>query len=352
VTGNPHRAAGGQPTIRSVAEHAGVSKSLVSRVLQGSPHVSPAKRKAVEDAIKELGYRPNGTARSLTERRTRAIGVLINDLRQPWFVDFLEGVNTTLSQSDLHMFVGDGRLDRRADERLMRAFLEMRVEGLILAGTMPESTTITEAASWLPTVVAGSRDFALPNVDVVAEDDWRGAELAVHHLIELGHRRIAHIGGRQAAVFRLRRAAYEAIMRDAGLSEYVQVETCDTTEDGGYRAAVRLLSRPSERPTAIFVANDPTCVGTLSAAAELGLSVPGDLSLVSFDNSFLAKIRHISLTSVDIGTYEVGQRVTNALLERIKDPGRPASEYLVTPSLEVRGSTGPAPSTPTAGTPN
>ncbi|MFJ8113638.1 LacI family DNA-binding transcriptional regulator [Streptomyces sp. NPDC096132] len=340
---NPRNAADGQHTIRSVAEYAGVSKSLVSRVLQGSPHVRPEKRKAVEDAIKELGYRPNGAARSLTERRTRAIGVLVNDLRQPWFVDFLEGVNTALTESDLHMFVGDGRLDRHADERLMRAFMEMRVDGLILAGTMPESTTITEAASRLPTAVAGSRDFKLPNVDVIAEDDGRGVELVMRHLFDLGHRRIAHIAGNHAAVFGIRRRAYETIMREHGYGDHVLVETCDTTEDGGYRAAVRLLGRARPRPTALFVANDPACVGAFSAAVELGLSVPGDLSLASFDNSFLAKIRHLSLTSVDIGAHEVGRRVTRVLLDRIAEPERTAVEYLVTPTLEVRSSTGPVP---------
>lgn len=341
MNANPRAASSGQPTIRSVADHAGVSKSLVSRVLRGSPHVSPDKKRAVEEAIKALGYRPNGAARSLSERRTRAIGVVVNDLSQPWIVDFLEGVNATLSQSDMHMFVGDGRLDRRADERLMRAFMEMRVDGLILAGTMPESTTITEAASSLPTAVGGSRDFTLPNVDVIAEDDYRGAELALQHLIDLGHQRIAHIAGNHAAVFQLRRQAYEDIMRDHGYEQHILVEGCDTTEDGGYRAAVRLLSRTQPRPTAIFVANDPACVGTLSAATELGLSVPRDLSLVSFDNSHLAKIRHVSLTSVDIGASEVGQRTTRALLDRIADPNRPAIEYLVTPTLEVRGSSGP-----------
>ncbi|WP_265579770.1 LacI family DNA-binding transcriptional regulator [Streptomyces spongiae] len=149
----------------------------------------------------------------------------------------------------------------------------------------------------------------------------------MRHLFDLGHRRIAHIAGSHAAVFGIRRRAYEAIMREHGLMDDILVETCDTTEDGGYRAAVRLLGRSLQRPTAVFVANDPARVGAFSAAVELGLSVPGDLSL----------------TSVDIGAHEVGRCVTRVLRDRIEDPDRAAVEHLVTPTLEVRGSTGPAP---------
>ena len=104
-----------QPTIRTVAAHAGVSKSLVSLVLRGSSSVSDEKREAVEKAIRELGYRPNLSARSLSQRRTNIVGVLLNDLRNPWFVDCLEGMNSVLQQHDLKMFLADGRLDRSSD---------------------------------------------------------------------------------------------------------------------------------------------------------------------------------------------------------------------------------------------
>jgi hypothetical protein len=115
MTQNGSRAVpdGRPPTVRHVAARAGVSKSLVSLVLRDSPHVAPAKRKAVQDAIKELGYRPNGTARSLTERRTRAIGVVVNDLRNAWMIDCVYGLNAGFSASGVHMFLGDGGLDRR-----------------------------------------------------------------------------------------------------------------------------------------------------------------------------------------------------------------------------------------------
>src|SRR6476659_235172 len=176
-----------RPTIRTVAERAGVSKSLVSLVLRGSPKVSAGKRQAVQQAIDELGYRPNAIARQLTEQRTNMVGVLLNDLRNPWFIDCLDGLTSVLHAQGLRTLLADGRLDRRTDDSLLQGFLELRVDGLVLVGTMASSPTIEDAARTVPTVVAASRDITLPAVDVVANDDWVGTELAVNHLIGLGH---------------------------------------------------------------------------------------------------------------------------------------------------------------------
>ncbi|MET0964867.1 MAG: LacI family DNA-binding transcriptional regulator [Nakamurella sp.] len=327
-------------TIRTVADRAGVSKSLVSLVLQGSRKVSAAKRQAVQQAIDELGYRPNAIARQLTERRTNMVGVLLNDLRNPWFVDCLDGLTSVLHGQGLRTLLADGRLDRSKDDALLQGFLELRVDGLVLVGSMASSPTIVEAAASVPTVVAASRDITLPQIDVVANDDWVGTELAVAHLIGLGHTRIAHLAGSLGAVADLRRRSYLDTMRRHGLDGEQVIESSDMTEEGGYRAAVRLLSRPNP-PTAIFAVNDITCVGAMSAAQELGLRVPNDISLVGYDNTSLAQIRHLWLTSVDNASVEVGQLAARALLRRITDPTAAATEQLLRPSLKIRGSTAP-----------
>ncbi|MGW2936507.1 LacI family DNA-binding transcriptional regulator [Streptomyces sp. NPDC001156] len=327
------------PTIRDVAERAGVSKSLVSLVLRGSDQVRPEKRQAVLAAVEELGYRPNAAARSLSERRTRTVGVLLNDLRNPWFVELLDGLNSRLHEADLHMLLADGRLNRRLGEDLTRTFTDLRVDGLIAVGTPPPSQALRTAAVRIPTVVAGAREPELPSVDIVAGDDERGARLATEHLLGLGHRRIAHIAG-QGVVGALRRRGFEAVMREHGLTDTASVEQGDLTEEGGYRATVRLLSA-RERPTAVFAFNDMTCVGALSAAEESGLRVPRDLSLVGYDNTYLSRLRHLWLTTVDNGSHDVGRRAAQRLLDRIGDPSRPAELVLTTPSLEVRGTTGP-----------
>lgn len=330
------------PTIRSVAERAGVSKSLVSLVLRGSPQVSDAKRAAVLEAVRELDYRPNAAARSLVARRTHTVGVLLNDMRNPWFVELLDGLNSVLHAHGLRMLMADGRLNRHTGEDFTRTFAELRVDGLVAVGTLPDTGALAEAAGRLPTVVAGTHDPELPRVDTVANDDERGARLATEHLIGLGHRRIAHIMG-QGSVGDLRRRGYEAAMRAHGLDDGMLMAPSDATEEGGYRAAVRLLGGTgrraggAERPTAVFAFNDIAAVGVLSAAQELGLDVPRDLSLIGCDNTYLARIRHLWLTTVNNASYEVGRRAARCLLDRMDHPGRPAERQLVEPSLEVRG---------------
>ncbi|MFC9230185.1 LacI family DNA-binding transcriptional regulator [Streptomyces decoyicus] len=345
------------PTIRGVAERAGVSKSLVSLVLQGSPRVSDAKRQAVLEAIEELGYRPNAAARSLVARRTHTVGVLLNDMRNPWFVEVLDGLNSLLQAHGLRMLMADGRLDRRAGQDFARTFQELRVDGIVVVGTLPDTDGLAEVAERLPTVIAGNHEPRLPRVDLVANDDERGARLATEHLIGLGHRRIAHIAG-QGLVGELRRRGFESAVRAHGLAASAVVENGDGTEEGGYRAAVRLLNpsrgsgrpvagrpiagRPvAERPTAVFAFNDISGVGALSAAQELGLEVPADLSLVGYDNTYLARIRHLWLNSVNNASYEVGRRAARCLLDRMERPDAPAGQQLVVPELEIRGSTAP-----------
>ncbi|QHA02572.1 LacI family DNA-binding transcriptional regulator [Streptomyces broussonetiae] len=327
------------PTIRDVAERAGVSKSLVSLVLRGSEGVRPEKREAVLAAVEALGYRPNAAARSLSERRTRTVGVLLNDMRNPWFVELLDGLSTRLYDSGLHMLMADGHLNRRLGEDLTRTFTELRVDGLVAVGTLQDPQALRATAGLVPTVVAATREPVLPGVDIVANDDEHGARLATEHLIGLGHRHIAHIAG-QGAVGDLRRRSFEAAMREHGLADTAVVEQGDLTEEGGYRATVRLLSRP-QRPTAVFAVNDMTCVGALSAAEETGLQVPRDLSLVGYDNTYLSRLRHLWLTTVDNAGRDVGRRAAQRLLDRMAEPDRPGEVDLATPCLEVRGTTAP-----------
>jgi DNA-binding LacI/PurR family transcriptional regulator len=336
------RRLGQRPTLQTVAARAGVSKSLVSLVLHDSPKVSAASREAVRRAVAELGYRPNAAARRLAERRSHTVGVLLNDLRQPWFADMLDGLTPALHAGGKHIMLGDGRIDRMMDETLTWSFLDLGVDGLVLAGSIPLSQAIVDIASTIPTVAVGGRglDLDLPQVDVLANDNHLGGTLAVRHLIELGHTRIAHISGLPSVAGRLRLQGYEDTMRAAGLS--AAIEAGDMSEEGGYRAAVRLLSRP-DRPTAIFAANDLTCVGALSAATALGVQVPGELSLAGFDNSVFARLRALWLTSVDGTAYAMGQRAARLLLARIEHPDAPGQTQLMPPRLEIRGSTGPVP---------
>lgn len=325
-----------RPTIRSVAARAGVSKSLVSLVLQDSPKVSPARRAAVVAAMDDLGYRPDPLARSLAERRTRTVGVLLDDLRNPWFVDVLDGLRPVLVAHGLRPVLGDTRSDPDA----ARTFAQLRVDGLLVVGTLPDVGAVEEVAATLATVLAGTRDEVDSPVDVVANDDAAGVRLVVDHLLRLGHRRIAHVAG-AGTVGRIRREAFEAAVAAAGGDAVV--EPADMTEDAGHRAGTALLSRRRGRPTAVLAANDLSAVGVLAAADELGLSVPGDVSVAGYDDTSLARLRAVSLTSVDNAAREVGRLAAERLLARMEVPGEPGELLLVPPRLVVRTSTAAPP---------
>ncbi|MGD9525875.1 LacI family DNA-binding transcriptional regulator [Pseudonocardia sp.] len=333
-----------RPTIHTVAARAGVSKSLVSLVLRGSPKVSPDRRAAVQRAIAELGYRPNVAARDLRERRNRTVGALINDLRHPWLADLLDGLTEELAGQGRQLLLHGGRLDRVRDDAVPQTLADLGVDGLVLAGTQLSPPTLAEVTQIVPTVAVAWRDLDLPRVDTVGNDDLAGGALATRHLLDLGHRRIAHIAGHLPGsantVGTLRRRGYEDAMRERGLADHIEVETADYTDDGGYRAAVRLL-RSAHPPTAIFAVDDVTCLGARAAAAELGVAVPDRLSLVGYDNSTLARLRSIWLTSVDSGGAQLGRLAARTLAARIEDPALDAQVHLLAPALQVRGSSGP-----------
>jgi DNA-binding LacI/PurR family transcriptional regulator len=159
-----------------------VSKSVVSRVLQGEPHVTDVKREAVLRAISELGYSPNRAARALVQQRSHTVGALLSDIRVPWFVELLTAMRAELTGTGMSLFLSeDSPFD--PDESILRAFVEARIDGLLIVGTIPSTTRIVEVASSLPTVVVAGREPDLPGVDIVAGDDFSGASAAVEHLI-------------------------------------------------------------------------------------------------------------------------------------------------------------------------
>lgn len=322
-------------TIVDVASKAGVSKSLVSLVLNDSPLVRQDKREAVLTAIEVLDYRPNTAARALVQVRTRAVGVILNDLRNPWFLESLRGINDVLAENGLHLLLGEQRLGSAGGQSIVSMFLDRNVDGLIFAGTMPQTADLEDAASKVPTVILSSRNFSLPGVDVVSNDDVAGARMAVEHLISLGHRRIAHVAGDSGRVARLREEGYRTTMQTHGLRP--TVKRSGNTEAQGHASGLGIL-RQLDRPTAVFAVNDLAAVGVLGAAFELGISTPKQLSVVGYDNSYLAGIGHISLTSVDAAGYETGTTAAGSLVRRIASPEAPGTETLLTPELVVRRS--------------
>jgi DNA-binding LacI/PurR family transcriptional regulator len=180
----------------------------------------------------------------------------------------------------------------------------------------------------------------VPGVDTVVNDDVRGAELAVEHLVRLGHRRIGMVDGGDGAGAAERRAGYEAAMRRCGLADEIRVAPGDFTEEGGYRGARRLL-RGVPPPTAVFASNDLAALGALDAIEEAGFAIPAGVSLVGYDNTALASLRHVSLTTVHQPRREIGQMAMRALLDRIDRARGRARHAVLAPGLVARQTTGP-----------
>ncbi|GAB3287759.1 LacI family DNA-binding transcriptional regulator [Pseudoclavibacter terrae] len=331
-------------TIRDVAERAGVSKSLVSLVLRDAPHVSDTRRAAVLAAIAELGYRPNAHARGLSRAKTRTVGLIVNDLRNPWFVELLEGVSATLHASGHATLLTDSRTDQRIGRSSLDTLIQQGVDGIVVIGTTSEGDAVARIADDLPVVLAGTLDPDLPAVDIVTNDDEAGAHQVTRHLLELGHTRIAYLRG-PGRISELREQGFLRAMTEAGLAAHAVTEAGGMSEESAHAAAGRLLSAPEgERVTAIFAFNDASAIGVLSVANTLGLRVPADLSVAGYDNSPLAKFQVVSLTSVDTGNFAIGVQAGTLLLERMQHPVQLQRVQKVATSLAVRGSTGSAPS--------
>jgi DNA-binding LacI/PurR family transcriptional regulator len=325
------------PTIRDVADRAGVSKSLVSLVLRGALHVSNTRRRQVLTAIDELGYKPNRMARGLTTARSDTVGVLLNDLSNPWFIDLLAGLTGSLHVAGLGSIIADSHTDQRVGRRSVETLVAQGIDGMVVVGTTIESAAIATASATVPTVLAGTREPDLDNIDIVVNDDYAGGFRATEHLIALRHEHIAHLRG-PGLIGDLRQAGYHDAMVAAELDATHYHEYGGNSEDSGYAAARRLLSR-SDRPTAIFAFNDITAIAALSAASDLQLDVPADLSVVGYDNTYLSRIRHLSLTTIDNGNFAVGVQAAKFLLERRDNPRLPQRTFLVDPELHIRRST-------------
>jgi DNA-binding LacI/PurR family transcriptional regulator len=201
---------------------------------------------------------------------------------------------------------------------------------------MPDEA-IAAAARLIPIAAVGS-DLRLSGVDVVVDDDHKGAVLAVEHLVGLGHRDIALIDGGKGAGAAQRRAGYRSAMAAARLGAHVRIEPGDFTESGGYEGARRLLNS-RRRPTAIFASNDQSAVGALNAVIEAGLNVPEDVSLMGYDNTALAALRHISLTTIHQPRNQIGEMAMRAVVRRIERPGLAARRHVLAPKLVVRSTT-------------
>lgn len=334
-----------RPTIIDVARHAGVSTTTVSKVVRNAAGTSATTRARVLASVEQLGYRPSATARAL-RGRTYTIGVVLPDVRNPFFADILDGAAEHLTGTDYQLLTASSHDDERDETRVVDAMIDRSMDGVLLVAPIGSRARLRHVARTVPAVVVG-RHGPGDGYDVVADDDFAGAALVVAHLAGLGHRRIAHIEHHETDPVRLaempnaRRAdGYRHAMRQHGLDDRIDVVSTTYNRAGGYLGAKQLLAR-RHRPTAIFAGADIVAVGVLDVLAEAGLSAPEDISVAGYDDITLARYGPVSLTTVDQAGHRIGRSAARLLLERIADPDRPAARVTYSPTLMPRRTTAP-----------
>lgn len=338
VTGETGR----RPRIEDVATLAGLSTATVSLALGDRPGPSEATRVRVRQAAAQLGYRPNRNASMLARRRTRLLGVLMNvhNSFHAALVDDLHVASDAMGYDLVLSTVGP----TRGEERALQTLLDDRCEALLLLGPVSPVARLVRLDRELPLVVVGRR-VAAGRLDVVRGADDHGVRLAVEHLLSLGHRRIAYLDGGQGAISALRRRGYQSAMRrnavaDLRGSEWV-IRGLDDTEAAGGAAGNAVLAAPA-RPTAVVCHNDRGAIGCYDTLLRAGVSVPGEVSLVGYDDSPLARLVHLNLTSVSQDTAPMATQAVQAAVGRLEEHRPAGHEVVIDPHLVVRGTTGPA----------
>ncbi len=339
-------------TIADVAKVAGVSKTTVSRVLSGNyEYMKPATRVRVEEAINKLGYRPSSVARSLTSKRTNTAAILVSDVGNPFYADVIHGVEDEAFKGSYDVFLCNTNYDMERGLAFIRSLIDKRVDGVMIMSSSMSDVWLAELSkNNVPAVVLDWEvKAASANVSTIGVDYTVGIQAAVDHLIELGHRHLAHVSGSlQLRTARERRNAFLNAVAKHGISVEAAPVFEGNLQIGGGRRAVAHLMSLSPRPTAVFAANDLTAIGVIDAARAHGLSVPEDLSVIGLDNIWLAEQMDPPLTTVGLPCYEIGQLAMQMLFDLLDEdserPSVPVHREVET-ELVVRQTTAVVPAT-------
>jgi DNA-binding LacI/PurR family transcriptional regulator len=307
----------------------------VSLVLRNQPGPSAQTRARVLEAAQELGYRADRTASLLARRRSHHLGVMM-DVRNTFHAELvtdLDAAATGLGYDLVLSTLTPTRDERRAAEIL----LDFRCEALILLGPDDPAGRLNALGRELPVVVIGRR-IPAATVDVVRAADDKGVALAVGHLAALGHRDIAFVDGGKGTIAADRRRGYRQAMRQLGFAGQARVIPGDHTEEAGIRAAAALAAGDI-LPTAVITSNDRCAVGLLDALARLGVDVPGAISVVGYDDSMLARLAHVDLTTVSQEAHEQAGQAVALAVERLESGRAAPREVVLTPQLVLRSTT-------------
>ena len=332
-----------RPRIKDIAKRLGVSPATVSRALSDTGLVAEPTLSRIREAASALDYRPNVSARRLRTRRSMAVLMVVRDVGNPFYLEILKGVEATARAAGYSVLMGNTENDPGREAEYFDMLHDGHADGMILiTGKMPGDPDYqARLPKNLPVVVALEMipDSGFPHVQI---DNEAAAADAVRHLVELGHHRIAHISGPVPEVLSVhRRAGYYSAMREAGLDVPDGYDIRGNYLLHGGREACRQLFSLPVPPTAIFAANDEMAMGAIHELRQMGRDVPGDVSVVGFDDLYLSEAFFPPLTTVSQPRAEIGRAAMMLLLDMFSGVAAPAEPVVMATELKIRGSTAP-----------
>jgi len=343
-----------RPTQVDVARKAGVSRALVSYVVNGraGDQVPIAKetRLRILKAIDELGYEPDARAQALRSGDSKTIGLILPDIRNPHFWENADGIEQEARSGGYHLLFSSMELNAEYGKDIFKSLSERRIDGLILMGSFIDqsdearSTLARLRKRQLPVVEISDQIYQDHNVDCVYSDYHEVTREAMSHLFSLGHKRIGFINGVAKPVLALDRLhSYQESLKSKGINlDESLIINCGPGIEDGYQATLQLLNR-LDRPTAIIAINDLLAMGVFRAASDLGFGVPKDLSVVGYDDIPAANYLTPRLTTASKDAVRMGREAVRLLLERIKVPDQPPQRIEIHARFVIRDSTGLVP---------
>jgi LacI family transcriptional regulator len=330
------------PTVLDVAKRAGVAPITVSRVINNSGYISQGTRERVEAAVKELGYVPNTLARGLRSKRTRTLALVVTDITNPYFTQMARGVEDVAGAAHYTVVYCNTDESESKEEKYANMLAQRQVDGVLLVPACGNVKTIQFLLSKNINVVALDRRVSGVEIDCVRADSEDGAYRLVKSLIELGHTQIAVItGSKDVSTAEDRVAGYQRALREAGLGENELVYYGAFNQQKGYELALQAMEH-SPKPTALFGANNFITIGILKALKDLKVHVPGDASVVGFDDLPESLLISPFLTVAAQPAYEMGKVATERLLQRISgELSEPPKEIIFSAEIIERRSAGP-----------